>query len=110
MPKRKDALIIAAVLVLAAVLLAVSRLIPKTNLENKVADVTLAPDAVEYLDATAEPTQAPTDETTQASTDEPTQAPTAEPTQAPTAEPTEARINPQRVEKRFTLFFFIVPS
>lgn len=81
MPKRKDALIIAAVLALAAVLLAVSRMMPKTNLENKVADVTLAPDAVEYLDATAEPTQAPTAE--------PTQAPTADPTQAPTAEPTE---------------------
>ena len=90
MPKRKDALIIAAVLVLAAVLLAVSRLMPKTNLENKVADVTLAPDAVEYLDATAEPTQAPTDEPTQAPTDEPTQAPTDEPTQAPTDEPTQA--------------------
>lgn len=83
MPKRKDALIIAAVLVLAAVLLAVSRLMPKTNLENKVADVTLAPDAVEYLDATAEPTQAPTDEPTQAPTDEPTQAPTDEPTEQP---------------------------
>lgn len=90
MPKRKDALIIAAVLALATVLLAVSRLMPKTNLENKIADVTLAPDAVEYLDATAEPTQATTAEPTQAWTTEPTQAPTAEPTQAPTADPTRA--------------------
>ena len=89
MPKRKDALIIAAVLALAAVLLAVSRMMPKTNLENKIADVTLAPDAVEYLDATAEPTQAPTAEPTQAPTAEPTEAPTTGPTQAPTAEPTE---------------------
>ena len=90
MPKRKDALIIAAVLALAAVLLAVSRMMPKTNLENKIADVTLAPDAVEYLDATAEPTQAPTAEPTQAPTAEPTEAPTAEPTEAPTTGPTQA--------------------
>ena len=83
MPKRKDALIIAAVLALAAVLLAVSRMMPKTNLENKIADVTLAPDAVEYLDATAEPTQAPTAEPTEAPTTGPTQAPTAEPTEKP---------------------------
>ena len=55
MPKRKDVLIIAAVLLVSCALLAVSRLMPKTNLENKTADVDLAPDAVEYLDATAAP-------------------------------------------------------
>lgn len=75
MPKRKDALIIAAVLAVAALLLLVSRLMPKTNLEEKTADVTLAPDAIEYIEATAAPAV------------EPTEAPTAEPTEAPTAEP-----------------------
>jgi len=38
MPKRKDALIIAAVLVVAGLLLLVSRLMPKTNIAEKVAD------------------------------------------------------------------------
>ena len=100
MPKRKDALIIAAVLVIAAALLLVSRLMPKTNLEEKTADVTLAPDAIEYLDAaeapTAEPTPTPTPTigATIAETATPvaeqTATPTAEPTQVPTAEPTEA--------------------
>ncbi|MBR2943298.1 MAG: NusG domain II-containing protein [Clostridia bacterium] len=55
MPKRKDALLIAAVLVLAGLLLAVSRLMPKTNIEEKTADVTMAPDAVTYVEPTAEP-------------------------------------------------------
>lgn len=59
MPKKKDGLIIAAVLLLAGVLLAVSRLMPGTDLSGKVAQETLAPDAIEYLDATAEP--APTE-------------------------------------------------
>ena len=36
-----------------------------------------------------------------------TEAPTAEPTEEPTAEPTDARMNPQRVEKLLTFFFFI---
>lgn len=55
MPKRKDALIVAAVLVVAVLLLAVSRLLPKTDLSQKSAQETLAPDAIEYLDATAAP-------------------------------------------------------
>ena len=61
MPKRKDALIVAAVLVVAVLLLAVSRLLPKTDLSQKTAQETLAPDAIEYLDATAAPaeTEAP---------------------------------------------------
>lgn len=94
MPKRKDALIIAAVLVVAGLLLLVSRLMPKTNIAEKVADVTLAPDAVEYVEPTAAPTaeatDAPTAEPTDAPTAEPTEAPTAEATDVPTAEPTEA--------------------
>ena len=57
MPKRKDALIVAAVLVVAVLLLAVSRLLPKTDLSQKAAQETLAPDAIEYLDATAAPAE-----------------------------------------------------
>lgn len=90
MPKRKDALIIAAVLVVAGLLLLVSRLMPKTNIAEKVADVTLAPDAVEYVEPTAAPTAEATDAPTAEPTDAPTAAPTAEATDAPTAEPTEA--------------------
>ena len=67
MPKKKDAAIIGVVLLLAVALFAVSKMMPKTDLSTKTADVTLAPDAVEYLDetpapeATAEPqpTEAP---------------------------------------------------
>lgn len=52
MPKKKDSLIIGAVLLIAVVLFIASRVMPKTDLNQKTADVTLAPDAVEYLDAT----------------------------------------------------------
>lgn len=108
MPKKKDAAIISVVLLLAVALFAVSKMMPKTDLSTKTADVTLAPDAVEYLDetpapeATAEPqpTEAPeiTAEPTAEATAEPqpTEAPeiTAEPqpSEAPeiTAEPTAA--------------------
>lgn len=82
MPKKKDALLIALVLLVAAVLLAVSHLTPKTDLSQKTADVTLAPDAIEYVDEA--PTAAP--EVTQtpeiAVTDEPTKAPQKAPEQA----------------------------
>lgn len=88
MLKRKDVLLIAAVLVIAVALLGVSRLMPKTTLTDKTADVTLAPDAIEYIEATVAPTEAPTAEPTQAPTEAPAEA-TAEPTEAPTAEPTQ---------------------
>ena len=55
MPTKKDALIIGAVLLLAVVLFAASKMLPKTDLSAKTADVTLAPDAVEYLDETPAP-------------------------------------------------------
>ena len=92
MPKKKDSLIIIAVLVIAVALFAVSRVMPKTDLSQKTADVTLAPDAVEYIDATPEATAEPTD------SPEPTQEPTAVPeetasievTVEPTAEVTKA--------------------
>ena len=78
MPKRKDILIIAAVVIVAALMLGVSKLMPKTDLSEKTADVTLAPEAIEYLDPTPEATA------------EPTEAPTAEPTEVPTAAPEKA--------------------
>ena len=57
---------------------------PKTDLNQKTADVTLAPDAVEYLDATpeasAEPTESP----------KATPEPTAVPEETAPAEATEA--------------------
>ena len=90
MPKRKDILLILAVVVLAAAMLGVSKLMPKTDLSTKTADVTLAPDAIEYVEATPAPTEAPTAEPTEAPTAEPTEAPAAEPTEAPAAEATEA--------------------
>ena len=94
MPKRKDILLIAAVVLVAAAMLGVSKLMPKTDLSKKTADVTLAPDAIEYVEATpaptAEPTAAPMSEPTEAPTSEPTAVPTSEPTEAPTSEPTAA--------------------
>ena len=92
MPKRKDLLLIIAVVVIAAAMLGVSKLMPKTDLSTKTADVTLAPDAIEYVEATEAPTEAPTAEPTQAPTAEPTEIPpaTADPTEMPTAEPTQA--------------------
>lgn len=91
MPKRKDLLLIVLVLALAAAMLCVSKLMPKTDLSEKTADVTLAPDAIEYV---ATPTPAPIEATAEV-TAEPTATPapieaTAEPAEAPTAEPTEA--------------------
>ena len=98
MPKKKDSLIIGAVLLIAVVLFIVSRVMPKTDLNQKTADVTLAPDAVEYLDATPEASAEPTD--SPKATPEPTAVPEetvpAEATAMPTAEasapvePTEA--------------------
>jgi len=81
MPKRKDILLIVAVVVIAAAMLGVSKLLPKTDLSKKTADVTLAPDAIEYIDATPAPTEAPTAEPTVVPD------PTAEPTAEPKAEP-----------------------
>lgn len=75
MPKKRDAVIILAVVAVAALLLAVSRLMPRTSLEGKTAQETLAPDAVEYLDGTPEPE----------ATDEPEATPGPEATDEPEA-------------------------
>ena len=88
MPKKKDSLIIGAVLLIAVVLFIVSRVMPKTDLNQKTADVTLAPDAVEYLDTTPEASAEPTDspKATQEPTAVPEETAPAEATAMPTAE------------------------
>ena len=99
MPKKKDSLIIGAVLLIAVVLFIVSRVMPKTDLNQKTADVTLAPDAVEYLDATPETSAEPTDspEATPEPTAVPEETAPAEATAMPTAEasaPIEVTVEP----------------
>ena len=92
MLKKKDLLIIAVVLLAAVALFAGSKLLPKTDLSTKTADVTLAPDAIEYLDETPAPTA--TDATEAAQTPEATAEPAA--TDAPVAtEVPEATDAPQ---------------
>lgn len=94
--KKKDSLIIVAILLIAVVLFIVSRFMPKTDLSQKTADVTLAPDAVEYLDATpeasAEPTAVPQETASVEETAMPTPEASApiEVTVEPTAEATKA--------------------
>lgn len=91
MPKRKDALIVVTLLVVAVALLAVSRLMPKTDLSQKIAQETLAPDAVEYLDATQAPaateapaeTDAPVETGAPAETDVPVETGAPAATEAP---------------------------
>ena len=107
MPKKKDALIIGAVLLLAVVLFAASKMMPKTDLSAKTADVTLAPDAVEYLDETPVPEATAEPEATDAPevTIEPetTEAPeaTAEPetTAAPESANMVGPMMPQQTDK-----------
>lgn len=84
MLKKKDLLIIAVVLLAAVALFAGSKMLPKTDLSTKTADVTLAPDAIEYLDETPAPEATEAAQTPEA-TAEPaaTEAPTA--TEAPEA-------------------------
>ena len=74
-PKKKDGLLIAAVVAVAAALLLASRLMPRTGLDGRVAQQTLAPDAVTYLDETPSP--------------EPAQTPQAEAEPEETAAPEE---------------------
>lgn len=65
MSKKKDFIIVGALLAAALLLYAASALMPKTDISQKTADVTLAPDAVEYIEPTNAPTVQP-DEATQA--------------------------------------------
>ena len=89
MLKKKDLLIIAVVLLAAVALFAGSKMLPKTDLSTKTADVTLAPDAIEYLAETPAP-----EATEAAQTPEATAEPAA--TEAPVAtEAPEATDAPQ---------------
>lgn len=135
MPKRKDLLLIVLVIVIAAVMLGVSRLMPGTDLSTKTADVTLAPDAIEYVEATPSPeatgmsmlivpaetatpetdkapeaTEVPTVEPTVVPTQEPTAEPTAEPTTDSTAEPAQeaAMVGPMPPKKAETVRGYVV--
>ena len=105
MLKKKDLLIIAVVLLAAVALFAGSKLLPKTDLSTKTADVTLAPDAIEYLDETPAPEATATPETTEApeatATPETTEAPeaTAEPTDAPQSANMVGPMMPQQTDK-----------
>ena len=105
MLKKKDLLIIAVVLLAAVALFAGSKLLPKTDLSTKTADVTLAPDAIEYLDETPAPEATAAPETTEApeATAMPgaTKAPeaTAEPTDAPQSANMVGPMMPQQTEK-----------
>ena len=107
MPKKKDALIIGAVLLLAVVLFAASKMMPRTDLSAKTADVTLAPDAVEYLDetpapeATAEPeaTDAPEATAEPETTDAPEATAEPETTAAPESANMVGPMMPRQTEK-----------
>ena len=84
MLKKKDLLIIAVVLLAAVALFAGSKLLPRTDLSTKTADVTLAPDAIEYLDETPAPEATEAAQTPEATAEpDATEAPAA--TEAPEA-------------------------
>ena len=117
MPKRKDLLLIVLVIVIAAVMLGISRLMPGTDLSKKTADVTLAPDAIEYVEATPSPeatgmsmlivpaeTATPETEKAPEATEVPAAEPTVVPTQEPTTEPAQEAamvgpLPPKKTEK-----------
>ncbi len=62
MNKKKDLIIVGVLLAAALLLHALSALLPDPSLENKTADVTLAPDAIEYIEPTSAPESEPTQE------------------------------------------------
>ena len=101
MLKKKDLLLIAVVLLAAVALFAGSKLLPKTDLSTKTADVTLAPHAIEYLDETPAPdaTHAPEAAQTPEATAEPaaTEAPAA--TDAPQSANMVGPMMPKQTEK-----------
>ena len=115
MPKRKDLLLIVLVIAVAAAMLGVSRLMPGTDLSKKTADVTLAPDAIEYVEATPSPeatgmsmlivpAETATPETDKAP--EATEVPTVEPTVVPTQE--AAMVGPMPPKKAETVRGYVV--
>lgn len=101
MLKKKDLLIIAVVLLAAVALFAGSKMLPKTDLSTKTADVTLAPDAVEYLDETPAPEAAQTPEATAepAATEAPVATEAPEATDAPQSANMVGPMMPKQTEK-----------
>lgn len=104
MLKKKDLLIIAVVLLAAVALYAGSKMLPKTDLSTKTADVTLAPDAIEYLDETPAP-DAPEAAQTPEATAEPAATEASAATEAPEATDAPQSANmvgpmmPKQIEK-----------
>ena len=98
MLKKKDLLIIAVVLLAAVVLFAGSKMLPKTDLSTKTADVTLAPDAIEYLDETPAPEATEAAQTPEA-TAEPAATEAPEATDAPQSANMVGPMMPKQTEK-----------
>lgn len=98
MLKKKDLLIIAVVLLAAVALFAGSKMLPKTDLSTKTADVTLAPDAIEYLDETPAP-EAPEAAQPPEATAEPAATETPEATDAPQSANMVGPMMPKQTEK-----------
>lgn len=101
MLKKKDLLIIAVVLLAAVALFAGSKMLPKTDLSTKTADVTLAPDAIEYLDETPAPTAPDATEAAQPpeATAEPAATEAPEATDAPQSANMVGPMMPKQTEK-----------
>lgn len=101
MLKKKDLLIIAVVLLAAVALFAGSKMLPKTDLSTKTADVTLAPDAIEYLDETPVPTATDAPEAAQPpeATAEPAATEAPEATDAPQSANMVGPMMPKQTEK-----------
>lgn len=104
MLKKKDLLLIAVVLLAAVALFAGSKMLPKTDLSTKTADVTLAPDAIEYLDETPAPTateaaQTPEATAEPAATEAPAAAEAPEATDAPQSANMVGPMMPKQTEK-----------
>lgn len=107
MLKKKDLLIIAVVLLAAVALFAGSKMLPKTDLSTKTADVTLAPDAIEYLDETSAPeapeapeaAQTPEATAEPAATDAPAATEAPEETDAPQSANMVGPMMPKQTEK-----------
>ena len=123
MPKRKDLLLIVLVIAVAAAMLGVSRLMPGTDLSKKTADVTLAPDAIEYVEATPSPeatgmsmlivpaeTATPEADEVPEATEVPAAEPTVVQTEEPTAEPAQeaALVGPMPPKKAETVRGYVV--
>lgn len=98
MLKKKDLLIIAVVLLAAVALFAGSKMLPKTDLSTKTADVTLAPDAIEYLDETPAPEATEAAQTPEA-TAEPVATEAPETTDAPQSANMVGPMMPKQTEK-----------